>query len=112
MAGISMGMNVNSNFAVAIAVGALVAPLVGYAHGEKPHSAKAAKISKDVHAWGQQGDVRMVTRTLNITMRDTMRFDPSFLSVKRGETVKIVIHNAGAMMHELVFYCVLMELEF
>ena len=31
-----------------------------------------------------------------------MRFDPSQLTLKRGETVTFVVHNAGKLMHEFV----------
>jgi uncharacterized cupredoxin-like copper-binding protein len=74
-----------------------------HAHGDAPHAAKKnAKISSERHAWGMQGDPRMARRTVHFEMRDTMRFVPSFVSVKRGETVRIVIKNSGALMHEWV----------
>jgi uncharacterized cupredoxin-like copper-binding protein len=73
-----------------------------HAHGEKPHSSKPAKISAERHAWGMQGDPRKATRTVQFEMRDTMRFVPSFVSVKRGETVRIVFKNTGAQLHEWV----------
>jgi uncharacterized cupredoxin-like copper-binding protein len=35
-------------------------------------------------------------------MTDQMRFTPSQVSVKRGETVRFVVANKGAVMHEMV----------
>lgn len=78
-------------------------PQFTFAHTDKPH-AKAGKkeISKDVHAWGQEGDAKKVTRTIHINMSDTMRFSPDTINVKQGETIKFVVQNAGKIMHEMV----------
>jgi uncharacterized cupredoxin-like copper-binding protein len=35
-------------------------------------------------------------------MSDAMRFVPDELRVREGETVRLVVHNDGAMLHELV----------
>ncbi len=35
-------------------------------------------------------------------MSDTMRFTPSEVAVRRGETVRFVVHNDGKAMHEIV----------
>tara|TARA_R110001592_G_scaffold306512_2_gene579504 strand:+ start:1155 stop:1607 length:453 start_codon:yes stop_codon:yes gene_type:complete len=42
------------------------------------------------------------TRTIEVTMDDTMRFTPSVLNVKKGETVRLVVKNIGQLKHELV----------
>ena len=78
-------------------------PQFAFAHTDKPH-AKAGKkeISKDVHAWGQEGDAKKVTRTIHINMSDTMRFSADTINVKQGETIKFVVQNAGKIMHEMV----------
>ena len=52
--------------------------------------------------FGRAGDPKKVTRTVRIGMADTMRFSPSELKVKRGETVKFVVRNNGKVMHEMV----------
>jgi uncharacterized cupredoxin-like copper-binding protein/Cu/Ag efflux protein CusF len=52
--------------------------------------------------WGIAGEVQAVQRTLRITMTDNMRFSPDRIEVKEGETVKLVLHNAGKMLHEMV----------
>jgi uncharacterized cupredoxin-like copper-binding protein len=48
------------------------------------------------------GDSKAVTRTMEIAMTDAMRFSPDRLSVRQGETVRLVIRNNGKMLHELV----------
>lgn len=81
----------------------LVAPLV-LAHGDATqHKAKmAAPISTEEKSFGRQGDPKKVNRTITIDMKDTMRFNPSDLAIKQGETIRIVVKNRGAMLHEMV----------
>jgi uncharacterized cupredoxin-like copper-binding protein len=43
-----------------------------------------------------------VTREITIDMLDQMRFSPSALQVKQGETIRFVVKNKGAMRHEWV----------
>jgi uncharacterized cupredoxin-like copper-binding protein len=72
------------------------------AHGDKPHANANAPISTEVHPWGQQGDPKRVTRTIQIAMTDNMRFTPSSLVIKQGETIRFVVQNKGKLMHEMV----------
>ena len=41
-------------------------------------------------ALGKPGDAAKVSRTVEITMNDTMRFNPASVSVKRNETIRFV----------------------
>ena len=50
---------------------------------------------------GQPGKSAKVSRTVNIDMTDTMRYTPSSISVKQGETIKFVIKNSGKVKHEM-----------
>jgi uncharacterized cupredoxin-like copper-binding protein len=50
---------------------------------------------------GQPGDAAKVGRTITIDMSDNMRFSPSGLQVRQGETVRLVIRNKGKVRHEL-----------
>ena len=43
-----------------------------------------------------------VTRSVNIHMDDTMRFMPDKVEVQAGETIRFVVHNGGAVLHEFV----------
>ncbi|AKJ29428.1 cupredoxin domain-containing protein [Caldimonas brevitalea] len=61
--------------------------------------AAGEKAQKD---WGIAGDPKAVQRTIEIKMTDDMRFTPSQLRVRQGETVKFVIRNAGQLKHEMV----------
>ncbi|MDH4478283.1 MAG: cupredoxin family protein [Rhodoferax sp.] len=68
----------------------------------------AAGSSSDGHhhhgatAMGEAGQTSQVTRTVQVEMRDNMQFVPSKLQVKQGETLRIVVKNAGQLTHEIV----------
>ena len=53
-------------------------------------------------AIGEQGRAVNVTRTVQIEMSDAMRFRPSSIAAKQGETIRFVIKNSGNLKHELV----------
>lgn len=55
-----------------------------------------------MHAIGQPGDAKKVSRTIEVRMDDEMRYSPASIRVKRGETVRFVVKNVGQMKHELV----------
>jgi len=41
-------------------------------------------------------------RTIAVTMDDTMRYDPSEITVKAGEKLRFVATNRGKLVHEMV----------
>ncbi len=87
---------------LALLLGLALPPAVR-AHGDAQVPSKAAAaLSDEQYPWGRQGDPKKAARTVRVTMSDTMRFDPSQLTLKRGETVTFVVHNAGKLMHEFV----------
>lgn len=51
---------------------------------------------------GMPGDPEHVNRTIEVDMKDSMRFSPSSINVKAGETVRFFIKNTGKMKHEMV----------
>lgn len=53
-------------------------------------------------AAGRAGDSAKVSRTIEVTMDDTMRFSPSQISVKAGETIRFFVKNGGKVPHEMV----------
>jgi uncharacterized cupredoxin-like copper-binding protein len=57
---------------------------------------------KEQKEWGIGGDASAVTRTIEITMLDTMRFVPDQLTIKQDEVVRLRVKNSGKVMHELV----------
>ena len=75
-----------------------------YAHSDKPHFRKfsAAQLAEE-KPFGKAGDPEKVTRTITFRMTDKMRFDPSHVTVKRGETVRFIAKNDGKLVHEMVF---------
>ncbi|MES2585099.1 MAG: cupredoxin family protein [Pseudomonadota bacterium] len=53
-------------------------------------------------AIGKAGSAAKVSRTITVDMSDTMRFTPSSITVKKGETIRLVVKNSGKLPHELV----------
>jgi uncharacterized cupredoxin-like copper-binding protein len=53
-------------------------------------------------AFGRTGDPQRVTRTIQVRMSDSMRFDPPEITVRQGDTIRLRVSNAGAVLHELV----------
>lgn len=54
---------------------------------------------------GEPGDPKKPFRTVEVSMHEgngTMGFTPSTLQVKRGEQIKFIIKNDGALTHEFV----------
>src|SRR5437868_6037298 len=87
----------------AMVVSFSIAAPSAFAHGDAHHKQdKGAAISTDEHAFGKEGDPRHVNRTITVAMNDTMRFNPSQIKVKQGETIKFVVKNKGTLNHEMV----------
>lgn len=63
-----------------------------------------AGMQQEAHdsAAGKAGDPAKVSRTIAVSMHDTMRFTPSQISVKAGETIRFFIKNEGKISHEMV----------
>jgi uncharacterized cupredoxin-like copper-binding protein/Cu/Ag efflux protein CusF len=53
-------------------------------------------------AIGKAGNAAKVSRTVNVDMTDAMRFTPSSITVKQGETIRLIVKNSGKLKHELV----------
>lgn len=52
--------------------------------------------------FGHPGKPDKVTRTIEVQLRDDMRFAPGVIRVKRGQTVRFRIRNTGQVDHEFV----------
>jgi uncharacterized cupredoxin-like copper-binding protein len=63
----------------------------GHSHGTAPAET----------AIGKPGVAAKVNRTIAVDMADTLRYTPSSIQVKRGETIRFVIKNSGKTKHEL-----------
>lgn len=81
---------------------ALATSGIALAHTDKPHDTKAGPVKKEQKDWGIAGDAKAGMRTVEFRMTDNMRFTPDKLEVKQGETVKLVLRNNGAVLHEFV----------
>jgi uncharacterized cupredoxin-like copper-binding protein len=77
--------------AYAICTGATVAFATGNHAGGHDHSNTSI---------GVAGDATKISRTIAIDMSDAMRFTPSQILVKRGETIRFVVKNSGQLKHE------------
>jgi uncharacterized cupredoxin-like copper-binding protein len=71
------------------------------AHGDA-HASRGAPVVKEQKAWGIAGDPAPGLRTIRVSMNDRMRFVPDVITVREGETVRIVVRNDGQMLHEFV----------
>lgn len=69
------------------------------AHGSEKHT---GPVRKEQKAWGIAADARSARRSVTIVMSDAMRFTPDHVEVRRGETLRLVVKNEGAMLHEFV----------
>ena len=77
---------------------------IALAHGDEEHAAPRQYDASKVEPtdFGQEGNPKKVTRTVTVSMADDMRFTPADITVKRGETVRFVVHNDGKVLHEMV----------
>lgn len=78
----------------------LAAPPAG-AHGDA-HKRSEAPAVKEQKPWGIAGVAKPGVRTITVSMSDQMRFTPPSISVREGETVRLLVKNDGQLMHEFV----------
>jgi uncharacterized cupredoxin-like copper-binding protein len=89
----------------ALAAAGFAATTGTYAHGDADHKAAPKKYDAsevEDKSFGREGDPAKASRTIRVEMADTMRFTPADITVKQGETVKLVATNKGQVMHEMV----------
>jgi uncharacterized cupredoxin-like copper-binding protein len=74
------------------------------AHKGDDHKKKDGAASHQDHAatLGRPGEAKNVSRTVEISMNDTMRFNPSSVAATKGETIRFVLKNEGKLKHEMV----------
>lgn len=68
-----------------------------HAHHSHEHAAQPVQ-----QEWGIAGMPEAVTRTIVLSMSDTMRFTPDTLTVRVGETVRFKVDNHDNTLHEFV----------
>ena len=76
----------------------------GHGHDMAAMPKDMAGMHQEEHdsAAGKAGDPAKVSRTIAVSMVDTMRFTPDQISVKTGETIRFFVKNAGKVPHEMV----------
>jgi uncharacterized cupredoxin-like copper-binding protein len=80
-----------------------VSSMPALAHESSKHTAKTSLASKtEQKDWGIAGNAKAVKRTIQVRMRDDMRFTPDRIVVRQGETVRFMVQNSGKVMHEFV----------
>ena len=95
----------NTKHALSLIALALAASTsLAFAHGDEDHAAPRRFDPAKVEStdFGQEGNPRKVVRTVKVDMADNMRFTPSEVTVKRGETIKFLVRNDGKVLHEMV----------
>ncbi|MBB6486118.1 plastocyanin/azurin family copper-binding protein [Rhizobium lusitanum] len=85
-------------FAIAIIVAAFAGPALASGTHAGGHEAKMAV--------GEPGDKAKVTQTIRVTMKETddgkMLLQPAVIKVRKGQTIRIALKNAGQSDHEFV----------
>lgn len=89
-----MNIIFRNSFAVALASAATLALAGGNAADGHSH--------QHGDAIGVPGKPAKVNRTVQVDMTDAMRFNPSSVAVKQGETIRFVVKNSGQLKHEFV----------
>lgn len=54
----------------------------------------------DDKAYGKPGVATRISRSVTVDMTDTMRFTPSSIRVRKGETIRFIVKNSGQVRHE------------
>lgn len=74
----------------------------GHRHGSGHHDMGQMHGAMHGTGIGRPGDPAKVSRTIEVTMDDDMRFAPSSIQVKAGETIRFFVRNRGKQAHEFV----------
>lgn len=65
-----------------------------WSHGDEHHETETS--------FGKPGNIKEVSRTIEVSMGDDMRFVPDNIRVKQGETVHFIVKNTGTTPHEMI----------
>lgn len=68
--------------------------------GHDKHSGHAAPQAQT--DFGIAGQASAHARRITVQMSDDMRFSPSHITVKKGETLRLQVLNQGQVLHEIV----------
>jgi len=76
-----------------------LASIPAFSHGDEDSHGGHSSHSDMI---GRPGELAKVSRTVKVDMSDAMRFAPSNIVVKRGETIRFLVKNNGTQKHEMV----------
>lgn len=82
--------------------------------GHKASTGHQAGHGHDERAYGEPGDPRKPARIVQVTMREAdgrMLFVPDRIAIRRGEQIRFVLRNDGALDHEIVLATLAENLE-
>ncbi len=85
-------------YAYLIAAATFLSAGVVLADGDHDHGAMKKNLK-----FGQPGKEAEVSRTINVSANDQMRFVLDAQRIKVGETIKFVVKNEGKIVHEFTF---------
>ncbi|MBC8650245.1 cupredoxin family protein [Pseudomonas sp. MTM4] len=78
-------------------------PALSQADGSHAHGHDHSTPDRPEHtSTGHAGDPARISRTVDVSMDDRMRFEPAHLAVEAGETVRFRVKNNGQLPHEMV----------
>jgi len=84
----------------------LIAAIVALASGNAFATGTHSGGHDEEMAIGKAGDPAKVSRTIDVTMMETddgeMKFEPSVIQTKSGETIRLSFTNKGEVDHEFV----------
>lgn len=89
-------------YVVPATVLAALVSMPAFTHGTESHAPTKRVAVAEQKSFGIAGDPKRVDRTIGIHMTDAMRFEPSTIRVRAGETIRFVHQNDGHTMHEMV----------
>lgn len=78
------------------------APTAVLAHSKKADDHADTELVREQKDWGIAAAPDEATRTVEVSMKDTMEFVPSSFAVEKGETVRFLVTNEGQLRHEFV----------
>lgn len=80
------------------------APMMATASGTHSHShgSKAAEFDPTETEFGEYKPDMKPSKTIEVTLSDTMKFSPETITVKTGDIVEFTHKNTGKLVHEFV----------
>lgn len=81
---------------------AVLSTSVAYGHGKKEHADETVEYDETTKAFGEYMPGMEPTHTIEVSMKDTMRFSPESIKVNQGDVIQFVLKNEGQLKHEFV----------